>query len=252
MEFEELDATPVVVQPDKTDEGQQPDNGGQESPDPAQSQEQAQEQEPPAQSQEDNAKFADMRRKQELDATRGKLASTQAEIERLEKALGGLGYFGNAIDIADTLEAQNRNVTAEQVRCEREEENRRLRELEVRHKADIAMMDDLHQVQRVNPAVRSVEELGDEFTALRFAVDGLGRPLHTAESAYLELQKRKAPPKTHANDKDHLIVTGGAASTSKLVDIPASELDIYQEAFPNDTPAKLKERYNRVRERQGE
>lgn len=238
----ELDVTPEVVPPEETQVA---------NPEETLPVTEEEKTEPPEQTPEENARFADQRRKQELDAVKRQLSAEKEEKERLANSLSIFGYTGSAQEIADAIEAQKRSVAPEQVRAERESENRRISELEERHKADLMMLEDLHQLQRINPAIKNVNELGDEFYSLRFARDGYGKLLHTAESAYLEIQKRKAP-KPKANDKEHLVPTGGSASSSNLVEIPAGELAIYEDAFPNDSPAKLRERYNRVRERQGD
>lgn len=199
-------------------------------------------------------KIARKRAESEAAEKYGKeLAQEKSENQRIFEVLKELGYKGSAQEIADQLEAISRKVEPEQVREEREQENLKFAEIEKRHKAELAVIEDLHSIQRINPAIKSLDELGDDFFETRFTVNGKGQLVHTAESAYLELQKKKGiKSKPDISSKEHLIPTGGSAVKGLLAEIPANEIDLYKEMFPNDSPVQLKERYNRVLKRQGE
>lgn len=131
----------------------------------------------PQQSAEENAAFARMRREAE---TAHKEAETRArENERLVKTLQGFGYGENPSDIADQLEASasGRNVQeVKQERLAREQQESVLkqRETELNHYKEIAARTmaeqqankDLAKVQALDPTIKSLDELGDDFINL--------------------------------------------------------------------------------------
>jgi len=190
---------------------------------------------------------------EDLETTRKTSAMTKASLERLTVALNQFGYAGSPQEIADALEAQQREVEPEQVRKEREiaEEQE-----QAKHAAEKTIADaeairkeavfarDLAEIQRLNPNVKALSELGDTFYKLRAA--GLGNV-----EAY-ELVNKAKPVVKPPTGKDHLITTDGGTSAGGLMDIPRTEVAEWRDSFPNDTPAKLKERYNRALKRQGE
>ena len=57
-----------------------------------------------------------------------------------------------------------------------------------------------------------------------------------------ELSKK---PKQKPNDKEHMI-PAGRHRNSGLINIPADEVEVWKEAYPDEPMAKLRERYNRV------
>lgn len=111
---------------------------------------------------------------------------------------------------------------------------------EIRSEAVFAR--DLAEIQRVNPNIQSLHDLGEQFYRLRAA--GIGN---------LEAFEIVSKPKTRqgASGKEHLITTGGGASSGGLMDIPRSELGFWRDSFPEDSSTKLKERYHRAMKRQG-
>lgn len=50
----------------------------------------------------------------------------------------------------------------------------------------------------------------------------------------------------NAQSKEHLVKTGGVSGVSSDVEIPTSAMAIWKDMFPDDTPQKLKERYNKT------
>jgi hypothetical protein len=191
---------------------------------------------------------------EDLVRTRQTSAEATSYLERLTSVLNQLGYTGSPQEIADTLEAQRREVEPEQVRREREAEEAQER---ARQEAEAARQEansirreaiftrDLMEIQKLNPNVRSLQALGDTFFRLRAAgVSNL--------EAYELISKPRQFAKQGRGGKEHLITTDGGASSGELMDIPKGELDLWRESFPGDTPARLKERYNRARKRQGE
>lgn len=211
--------------------------------------------EKPQQTAEQNAFFAEQRRKQELEATRQQLAAVSAEKDRIAKdnqrfisALQGYGYQGSAQEIADQIEASQRQVNPEVVRREREAVEAQTKAQSTIQEAERIRQEayfdrDLAEIQRINPNVKSVFDLGERFLQLRAA--GIGNL-----EAYEIVSKPKA--KAAQSSKDHLITTSGGKSSGGLVEIPKSEVEMWKDSFPDDTPTKLKERYNRALKRQGE
>lgn len=189
--------------------------------------------------------------KGDLDNQRKTSAEATAALDRLTTALNQFGYAGGAQEIADMLEAQRREVEPEQVRREREaqeaQEAARNEAEAARAEAaairrDAVFARDLLEIQRMDPNVKSLADLGDQFFKLRAA--GIGNV-----EAY-ELLRHKPTKKQEPAGKDHLMTTGGGNSSGGLMDIPKGEYSLWRESFPDDTPAKLKERYNRSVKRQ--
>lgn len=190
--------------------------------------------------------------KGDLEAQRKTSAEAKAALDHLTAALHQFGYAGTPQEMADILEAQRREIEPEQVRREREaaeEQDRIRREAEaakieaeqIRREAIFAR--DLLEIQRINPNVKTLDELGEQFFKLRCA--GFGNL-----EAY-EMLNHKPVVKVASTGKEHIQTTGGGATAGGLVDIPKSELSYWREAWPDATPAQLKERYNRSLKRQG-
>ncbi len=157
------------------------------------------------------------------------------DMERLREVLAQYGYVGSPEEIADVLEAQNRDVKPEDVRSERLAQTllEEIEELKIRQ----VLERDLAEIKSLDPNISTIEDLGELFMRLRSA--GIGNL-----DAY-EIASRPRERKAQGlAGKDHLIVTGGGASNGDLVDIPKGQLDLWKEAFPKDSMRKLKERYN--------
>jgi len=190
----------------------------------------------------------------ELLKIREESTKAKSEVEYLLTALNQYGYAGNLQEIADTLIAQSLEVEPDEVRKQREvleaaEEARReamaaQQEVE-RYRMQSVFSQDLAEIRRLDPHVHSLDELGDTFFRLRAA--GIGN----LEAYQLARKKGAAQIQQKPNGKDHLQTTGGNSSSGGLADIPRNELGFWQDSFPDDTPAKLKERYHRAMKRQG-
>jgi hypothetical protein len=191
---------------------------------------------------------------EDLVKTREASKKTQTQLERLTSVLNQFGYAGSPQEIADMLEAQSREIEPEQVRAEREaEEAAELARLEAaeakkeieRIRIEAVMAQDLSEIRKLDPNIKTLNDLGETFFKLRAAgVSNL--------EAYQIVAKPKATEKPPANTgKDHLIKTGGGASSGGLVEIPKSEVAVWRDMFPDDSMTKLKERYNRSLKRQG-
>ena len=133
------------------------------------------------QSREQNAAFAAARRQAEAEAR-----AAREETRRLMEVLGAYGYKGaTAGELADTLEAQRRSITVEQLRTERAAEQERLRQAmeaspEMRQlraekealnrwKMERDFADDLAAIKKHNPKEEagSVMDFGRDFMAAR-------------------------------------------------------------------------------------
>lgn len=135
------------------------------------------------QSAEDNAKFAEMRRKmeqsaKEAEAARAELAKAKADAEKFTQLVGKqYGYEGDAQSIADQLEAAATGKSVDDIRAARTaaeqqaEQVRKLQEeLEMYRPLATQQFKSklLADVKAVYPDVtaESVDEFGDEFTKL--------------------------------------------------------------------------------------
>ena len=159
------------------------------------------------QSAEDNAKFADMRRKMEQamkDAEQAKkdLAASKAQADRMSQLVTKqYGYEGDALSIADQLEAAATGKSVADIRAAREaaeEQASKLEKLEqelnlyrplaTEHfKAQL-----LADVKAIYPDVKatSVEEFGEEFTKLVAA----GVPAAHAYAATKDVEQAQIKP----------------------------------------------------------
>lgn len=122
----------------------------------------------PQQSAEDNARFADARRKQELTEAKAKLAEyeTKARMaDRLASAAKQLGFDGSEEEIAIAIEAQARGITPEAVKEEYQsktlaEENKSLKSKLIDIEVNEAITKDLQAIQKIYPEAKVIE--GDD------------------------------------------------------------------------------------------
>jgi hypothetical protein len=149
----------------------------------------------PQQTAEENAKFAEIRRKYEAELRR-----EQAEKDLLLKAVGQYGYEGSAQEIYDKLTAQTQGISQEEAKAQREAieaENAKYSKLqsEVETYKSLAIeklkSDDLAKLKSAYPEnkevqkLKSIDELGGEFFSLLSAT-------HDPELAYDALQAKNA------------------------------------------------------------
>lgn len=122
----------------------------------------------PTQSAEDNAKFADIRRKYE------------GQTNMLINALKAYGYEGTPEEIADKLLSESEGITPDEAKARREqeealEEERKTAQSEIQMYKSIAieklMADDLKKIQDVYPEVKNLEDLGEDFIKALNATD---------------------------------------------------------------------------------
>lgn len=191
----------------------------------------------------------------ELTTLRSNQELSKADSERLIAALNQFGYQGTQQEIADLLEAQQREITPEEVKRERkdkqqqtkdQEEIKRLTKLIEDNQRQTIFEQDLAEIRTVNPNIKSIDELGDMFKQLR--ASGICNL-----DAYQIVSTKSGARKTDDSaSKEHMKPTGGGKGAGDLVDIPSELLELWSESFPNATPKELKERYNRSLKRQGD
>jgi hypothetical protein len=166
----------------------------------------------PQQSAEENAKFADNRRKKELEDTKAELETLRSQNKQATQALG-LFFEGDDIStLSDQAraKAEGRNlqeVTQERVKTE--QENAHINELEQenekyrRKEIENALDNGLKEIQKVDSTVKTLDDLGPDFFDLMVA--GV-KP----EQAYYAIKQTK--PKTK-------VPTTGTINSSKI-DVP--------------------------------
>lgn len=121
----------------------------------------------PVQSAEENAKFAELRRKYEAEQK-----AIKSQNDRLMAALSQYGYEGSPEEIADALMAQTQGISQEEAKAQREaQEKAETERLQMQSETEFykkiaiekLMNDDLKTIQSVYPEVKSLNELGEEF-----------------------------------------------------------------------------------------
>lgn len=137
------------------------------------------------------------------------LRETQSQLNNLQEKLKELGYTGTAQDMIDQIEAGRREITVEQVRRERLEEEARQKEALrrdpdfLRQQQELEILrgretrrsfeEDLATVRKLNPQekAQTVQELGENFIRLR----ANGIPADVAYKATHEIAPQVEPPK---------------------------------------------------------
>ncbi len=219
----------------------------------------------PQQTPEINSQIAAARRRaeQEVEARylekMSEYQTLQSQFGRLQSVLGELGYEGSAEQIADTIEAQNRQITPEQVRFEREAQEKAIREavqnspefihtqemLKVQTQlANEAMFNSqLAKITQLNPEIKTLADLtkipdSDVFDGL------LATGKYTIDTAYKRLMEiRGAKPKT-TDTKSHLQTVGGSAN-GNYDEVPNDVMEQYKLFMPNATDKQIREHYRK-------
>jgi hypothetical protein len=206
------------------------------------------------------AREKDLQRIADLEAIAEEKRTLETQYGRLQGVLGELGYEGSAEQIADEIEAQNRQITPEQVRAEREAEEKRFQQAlenhpviqnakKIQEQQDINMMNmqiekDIREIQQLNPEIKSIEDLGklpnvDMIIALVKNGATYGQAYKRIHEMTHSTTKKTVDTKTHLQG-----IGGSGSGSSELVDIPADELSTWKSAFPDISPKELKQKYN--------
>lgn len=193
-----------------------------------------------------DAAFAQMRReKQAAEAEQRRL---QAELERMRSAqetqarkadeFSAIREYGRANGLSDAeiesiIQEANADIEKdaelEALRSQKEELEGRFAELE----AERTMAEDLAAVQKIDPNIKSIDELGDTFLKLVTQYDGqTGERMLTAEQAYyaakayegnLEKTRPKAPTPIGMDN-----ITGGEKASFTREEVEAMSPDDVQ------------------------
>lgn len=148
-----------------------------------------------------DAAFADLRRK--WQTSEGEKKATQQQLDRAKDILAKFGFNGATLD--DVFDAADANLTGQDVtsvrqeRIARQEEISRqeslAREVEYyrRQDAERRMREDLKAIQKIDPQVKNINELGEDyFKLIRAGLDGV--TAFTAIRAKEGLNKKETPP----------------------------------------------------------
>ena len=130
----------------------------------------------------ENQQFKQMR--QQTERLQQQMAAQQAENQRLMAALNGYGYQGSFAEIAERLEAENRQMTVEEYRQQQEQDAERAKQvlqnspeyLAMKQKAEMyeqevigqMMKDDLAAINKAFPdaKLKSLDGLSEDFFKL--------------------------------------------------------------------------------------
>ena len=208
------------------------------------------------------ARRAMERVKHRADEAEKKFQDTLRERDRLLSAIKTFGYGTNGEspeEIAAALIAAQRNMTPAEVKKEFEEEQKRIDndprvvaalEFEKRQLASLAMQQDLAAIKAAYPEEHAAKL--EDIKGIDKFIEYKQRGYDTQDAYFLAnrdaLTKK---PKPKPNDKEHVVATGGNGAGAAGAEIPTGDLETWREAFPNDTAAQLRERYNRYLKRTG-
>ena len=181
-----------------------------------------------------DAAFADLRRKWQASESERDIANER--LARAKDILTKFGFSGDSFDdMFDAADAHFTGQDVESIRKERIERQQALskqadlqREVEYyrRKDAERRMNDDLRAIQKIDPTVKDLKDLGEDFFKLvRSGFDGV--TAFTAVRAKNEMNKKEAPPvigrinsKT-VEEKDYFTDKELSALSAKELEDPA-------------------------------
>ena len=193
--------------------------------------------------------FAEMRRakeaaEKEAEDARAELAEIQARQEARESTFSRLA--GREEDAEILALAELTGMSEDEIRAEMQAANEaaqkdlRIQQLEEQinsSEAERLMQEDLRRIQRIDPLVNSLDELGPEYERYMRAFDEDGNPVMTPEDAYWAIRgKQKANQATPPREVGKV-----ATGTAKKQGFTQAEID----AMSSDQlRANWKEIYN--------
>lgn len=233
--------------------------------------EQTQEVAEPVQSQEENARYAAIRRKTEEEAKRKYdkiFAKTFGNHVNpiTGKPIQGVDDYLEALSAQQQaqIEAQLKNNGFDTSILKQLIENnptvRQAQQVMDQQKAealDRQILNDIAEINKMNPKIKTHEDLAndDSFVAVYEKWQKCGGALSLAESYELvnrdtltskKLEAAKQAAINQAKGKSHLETTKGVTIPDNTVDIPASELPVWKEAYPELSMSQLREKYNKT------
>lgn len=207
------------------------------------------------------AREHDLEKIAELERQLQERSAQDNDFNRLLGVLGQYGYEGGASEISDFLEAQSRQTTPEQIKAEREAQQKLIdeavannpfviqaREIAIQSKID----NDLREIQKYNPNIHSIRDLANDPNA--DIINAMVQMGATYAEAYVRVNGiTKAQPKP-VDTKSHLNGIGGGTGGggAEMKEIPQSELNTWRVAFPDLTLKELRAKYNSSLKRQEE
>lgn len=196
----------------------------------------------------------------DLEKERKTRAELETKANKYREAVTAFGYQGEDDDIITQMMAQAQQITPEEYRAQQDAQRRQLEELltndpryqrmvevEKEQAVTIAMINDLAAIKSAFPTetATDLDKIQNSDKYLEYICKGIPAVEAYKLANFDSLSGKKSKPKT-GEDKEHFIKTGGAGGVSSDVEVPASALGIWREMFPDDTPAQLKERYNKT------
>lgn len=227
------------------------------------------------QSAEDNAKFAEIRRKYEAEKKQI-LAELEAEraakVERVNEVVqtafrGAINpYTDKPIETEEDYEEYQKMYREDALEklgyskdfIEKEiarnpiiKEAQKIIEAQKSYQSKLAFDARLLEITKLNPEIKTIDDLQKIPEIEEFNEYVLQKHYDIVDAYKLVSHDAKKKIST-AEQKEHLIRTGGNGGGGLEIEIPSSEIAYYKDSFPKDTPAQLRARYNRVLKRQGE
>ena len=229
----------------------------------------------PKQTPEENAKFAEIRRKYEAETKRLKAeleAERQAKSEKINEVVQTAfkGYInpytekpieteqdyedyqrmyqedvlkqvGLSTDYIEQMIANNPVVKQAQAILEAQENQRAKTQFELK----------MAEISKLDPNYKTVEDLQKMPNIDQFNFYVIQKKYDIVD-AFKLVNPESHRKQSQSETKDHFIKVGGNDGGGTEKEIPASELSYWKDSFPNDKPSELRARYNRALKRQGE
>ena len=229
----------------------------------------------PQQTAEENAKFAEIRRKAdaEINKLRAELDhERQSKADRINEVVnnaykGSVNPYTNRPieteadyeeyqqmykeDVLSQLGVSKDFITKEIENNPIVKEAQRILEAQKAGQAKALFDSRLAEITKLNPDIKSIDDLMKMPNKAEFDDYVLNKHYDILDAYKLVNGDTKKKPNT-SETKEHLIKTGGQGGGSVGLEIPGELLDYYKETFPKETAAQLRTRYNRVLKRQGE
>ncbi len=174
----------------------------------------------PQQTAEENARFAEMRKRKEYDDLKNKYTDKEKSYNELEsnsnafkdRVKSVLGNYFEADTLEDMLimaEAQAKGIEASELKSqmeatakEQEERNGLLEQLAYYQEQERVALEkqgaemakaDLEALQAIDPSVKNLEQLGEDFVKLRFTVNPLTNEFYSVEEIYNHMKSKIKP-----------------------------------------------------------
>lgn len=196
---------------------------------------------------EEDAAWARMRREKEetqsqLEAAQAELAELKAANEARESLFARLTGRDEDADISAIAEVTG--ISEEEIRAQMDAANEsaqkdlRLAALEdavVSIAADRQMQADLEAVRKIDPSIKSLDDLGEEYARYMSAVDEDGNPIMSPQDAYWAIKAKERATQATPPKEVGRVATGTA------------EKDYYTDAeIDAMTPEQLTKNYKKI------